>query len=197
MTVNPTQFDPGRYLRKVNGSDYLEVKWRLLWLRTDHPDASVSTELMSHDGQMALFKATVSIPGGGSSTGWGSEQYNDFRDYIEKAETKAIGRALSALGYGTQFCPDFDFTGGTNKVVDAPIDIQRRGILFMPQLLPQRDFTLDRQTRDQPGARADRARPRFHWVEQPSGPFLHERPDGYTKAQDTTARGGHDGALVH
>ncbi len=126
MTVNPTQFDPGRYLRKVNGSDYLEVKWRLLWLRTDHPDASVSTELMSHDGQMALFKATVSIPGGGSSTGWGSEQYNDFRDYIEKAETKAIGRALSALGYGTQFCPDFDFTGGTNKVVDAPIDIQAR-----------------------------------------------------------------------
>ena len=126
MTVNPTQFDPSRYLRKVNGSDYLEVKWRLLWLRTDHPDASVSTELMSHDGQMALFKATVSIPGGGSSTGWGSEQYNDFRDYIEKAETKAIGRALSALGYGTQFCPDFDFTGGTNKVVDAPIDIQTR-----------------------------------------------------------------------
>lgn len=126
MTVNPTLFDPGKYLRKVNGSDYLEVKWRLLWLRTDHPEASIETELMSHDGQMALFRATVSIPGGGSSTGWGSEQFSDFRDYIEKAETKALGRALSALGYGTQFCPDFDFTGNGSKVVDAPIDIQSK-----------------------------------------------------------------------
>ncbi|MCC6704618.1 MAG: hypothetical protein IT334_07055 [Thermomicrobiales bacterium] len=126
MTINDTQFDPGRYLRKVNGSDYLEVKWRLLWLRTEHPDATIATEMISHDGQMALFRATVSIPGGGSATGWGSEHYNDFRDYIEKAETKALGRALSALGFGTQFCPDFDFTGTSNRIVDAPIDLQAR-----------------------------------------------------------------------
>ena len=126
MTVSETQFDPGRYLRKVNGSDYLEVKWRLLWLRNEHPDAVITTELTNHDGQMALFRANVSIPGGGSATGWGSEQFSDFRDYIEKAETKALGRALSALGFGTQFCSDFDFTGTTARVVDAPIDLQQR-----------------------------------------------------------------------
>ncbi|HYI93432.1 MAG TPA: hypothetical protein VEX68_07805, partial [Bryobacteraceae bacterium] len=50
----------------------------------------------------------------------------DFRDYIEKAETKALGRALAALGFGTQFCADFEFTGATNKVVDAPIDLRSR-----------------------------------------------------------------------
>jgi len=61
-------FDSSKYLTKVNGSDYLEVKWRLLWLRTEHPDATIATEMISHDGQMALFRATVSIPGGGSST---------------------------------------------------------------------------------------------------------------------------------
>lgn len=126
MTPDIETFDPGRYLRKVNGADYLEVKWRLLWLRTAHPDAQIETEMISHDGQMAVFKAQVSIPEGGSATGWGSEHYNDFRDYIEKAETKAIGRALSALGFGTQFCSDFDFTGSTNRVVDAPIDLQQR-----------------------------------------------------------------------
>jgi hypothetical protein len=115
-------FDPGRYLTKVGSSDYLEVKWRLVWLREMHPDATVETELVSHSDQMAIFKARVTIPGGGSATGYGSEGYSDFREYIEKAETKAIGRALAALGFGTQFCPDFDFGSGTGAVVDSPID---------------------------------------------------------------------------
>jgi uncharacterized protein YbdZ (MbtH family) len=115
-------FDPSRYLTKVGGSDYLEVKWRLVWLREIHPDAAVETELVSHQDQFAVFRAKVTIPGGGSATGWGSEGQNDFRDYIEKAETKAIGRALAALGFGTQFCPDFDFGANQGKVVDSPID---------------------------------------------------------------------------
>jgi hypothetical protein len=117
-------FDPSRYLSKVGGADYLEVKWRLVWLRETYPDATIDTELVSHDGALAVFKATVTIPGGGAATGWGSEGPDEFRDYIEKAETKAIGRALAALGFGTQFCPDFDFGAGARRaqVVDAPID---------------------------------------------------------------------------
>ena len=126
MSTATIEFDPSRYLTKVSGSDYLEVKWRLLWLRQTHPDASIETELVTHDGQAAIFKAKVSIPGGGSSTGWGSEQYGDFRDYIEKAETKALGRALAALGFGTQFCNDFAFGADQNRVVDAPVDLQRQ-----------------------------------------------------------------------
>lgn len=42
------------------------------------------------------------------STGYGSETLSDFRDYFEKAETKAIGRALAALGYGTLFALELD-----------------------------------------------------------------------------------------
>ena len=118
----PAPFEPGRHLSKVGGSDYLEVKWRLVWLRETHPDAAIETDLVSHDGSFALFRARVSIPGGGSATGWGSEGFDDFRDYIEKAETKAIGRALAALGFGTQFCPDFDVGAAAGRVVDAPID---------------------------------------------------------------------------
>jgi hypothetical protein len=117
-----SNFDPSKYLTKVGSSDYLEVKWRLVWLREAHPEASVETELVSHDDQLAVFRARVTIPGGGSATGWGSEGYNDFRDYLEKAETKALGRALAALGFGTQFCPDFDFGATQGAVVDSPID---------------------------------------------------------------------------
>ena len=121
--ADATTFDPGRYLTKVGSADYLEVKWRLVWLRQNHPDATIETELVSHNDQLAIFKATISIPNGGSATGFGSEGFNDFREYIEKAETKAIGRALAALGFGTQFCPDFDFGNATGAVVDSPIDI--------------------------------------------------------------------------
>ncbi|MFM9106689.1 MAG: hypothetical protein ACKOWF_08320 [Chloroflexota bacterium] len=118
----PALFEPSRHLSKVNGSDYLEVKWRLVWLREQHPDARIETDLVSLDRTMAVFKATVTVPGGGTATGWGSEGPDDFRDYIEKAETKALGRALAALGFGTQFCPDFDFGAANGRVVDAPID---------------------------------------------------------------------------
>lgn len=105
------KFDPTRYLRQLRGrggsSDYLDVKWRLVWLRSEHPDAQISTEHVSIGADSAVFKATVAIPGGGSATGYGSETKGDFGDFIEKAETKALGRALLALGYGTQFAQDF------------------------------------------------------------------------------------------
>ncbi len=120
------RFDPSRYLRKLAGKDYLEVKWRLLWLRTEHPDAVMQTEMVRLEESFALFKARVAIPGGGEATGWGSETRQDFFDFIEKAETKALGRALAALGFGTQFCEDFDFAAGSPgnaHVVDSPIEM--------------------------------------------------------------------------
>jgi len=133
-------FDASKYLTDLNGRDYLEVKWRLLWLRTEHPDAVIETGLAKHEDGLALFRAQVCIPGGGQATGWGSETAEDFGDYIEKAETKALGRALAALGYGTQFCEDYDFSSdgcwsdaasarrqvvAATRVVDAPVARRR------------------------------------------------------------------------
>ena len=118
-------FEPARYLSRVNGSEYLEVKWRLVWLRDRHPDAGVETELVSLVDDTAVFRARVTIPGGGSATGWGSENARDFRDFLEKAETKAIGRALAALGFGTQFCPDHEFGAAIGRVVDSPVRASR------------------------------------------------------------------------
>lgn len=122
------QFDPSNYLTKVGSADYLEVKWRLAWLRAEHPDAIIETEQVKvippgYDPEgtrvgWALFKARVTIPGGGSSTGWGSEDIHGFGEFIEKAETKALGRALAALGFGTQFSGrDWEHGG----IVDSPV----------------------------------------------------------------------------
>src|SRR4051794_17089448 len=115
-----TTFEPAKYLVNLNGKgEYLEVKWRHLWLRTEHPDAVIETELVRLEDRDAVFKARVSIPGGGSATGWGSESAGDFRDFLEKAETKAIGRALAALGFGTQYCHDHEFGVGEPPVVNV------------------------------------------------------------------------------
>lgn len=94
-------FDPNQFISKVKGRDYLEVKWRIAWMRSEHPDAILDTDLVSHADDRAIMRAIVTLPDGGSATGWGSETSASFENYIEKAETKAIGRALTALGYGT------------------------------------------------------------------------------------------------
>lgn len=114
-------FDPKEHLRKLKGQDYLDCKWRLMWLREEHPDATITTELIHMDMEKGfyMFKAHVSIPGKGSASGHGSETDRDFPlGAPEKAETKAIGRALAALGFGTQFALELD---EGDRVVDAPV----------------------------------------------------------------------------
>lgn len=124
MASEPRTFDPSRHLSLISGNEYLEVKWRLVWLRTEHPDAVIETNLVRLEGNFAVFEAKVTIPSGGSATGYGSEDSQGFRDFIEKAETKAVGRALAGLGFGTQFCTDFDFGATQGRVVDSPVALR-------------------------------------------------------------------------
>ena len=116
-------FEPKKHLIQLKGKDYLEVKWRLVWFRGENPGGKIETELIDRATGAAMFKATITKEDGGVATGHGSETQSDFGDYLEKAETKAIGRALGALGYGTQFSDDFDFGAESQgKVVDAPVE---------------------------------------------------------------------------
>ena len=165
-------FEPGKYLRNFRGRDYLEVKWRMVWLRSEHPDASVETELVKQSSPtprgepgIAIFKARVSIPGAGEASGWGSETSTDFRDYIEKAETKALGRALAALGYGTQFCEDFTFGEGDGERANASDDAVTKSspekrLASEPQLKAIFALARDMAHLDQDGAN-ERSRERF------------------------------------
>lgn len=115
-------FNPNEHMMKLKGKDYLQVAWRLVWFRDqDSPKYGLSTELLEHGEDWAVFKATITDSDGKVvSTGHGSEAKRDFGDYLEKAETKAVGRALAMLGYGTQFAADELDEG--ERIVDSPID---------------------------------------------------------------------------
>jgi hypothetical protein len=148
---NTHTFNPNDHLiqfRNRDGyKDYLPVQWRLVWFREQCPEGTIQTEevvvdldreveeetyiwnsekrqsdkVVRHGRGYARFRATVTDGKGGSATGTKSENAASFPDYIEKAETGAIGRALAALGYGSQFAPEMD---EAHRIVDSPVDRQ-------------------------------------------------------------------------
>jgi hypothetical protein len=119
-------FDPHKYLIKVTGKDYLEVKFRLHWFRLEHAAWDIRTEIAHLDLEkgIALVRADIfDEKGNHKSSGLKMEIKSNFGDYAEKAETGAIGRALAALGYGT--LQTFDLEEGIEKgrIADAPVSL--------------------------------------------------------------------------
>jgi hypothetical protein len=107
-------------LLNLRGKEYLEVKYRLVWFREEHANWAIETELLSVTDQSAYARATVKDEQGRViATSHKFETRQGFPDFIEKAETGAIGRALALIGYGTQFCAD-ELDEGP-RIVDAPV----------------------------------------------------------------------------
>jgi hypothetical protein len=55
------------------------------------------------------------------------ETGSDFTDFVEKAETGSIGRALALCGYGTQFAPELsegELEEGRAAFADSPLPIR-------------------------------------------------------------------------
>ena len=67
----------------------------------------------------ARYRAVVTDGKGGRASATKTERKVDFDDFVEKAETGAVGRALAMLGYGTQFAM-IEFDEG-DRVVDSPV----------------------------------------------------------------------------
>src|SRR2546421_6274978 len=141
-------FNPNEHLMQLKSregsKDYLPVQWRLVWFRELCPQGTIDTEEVEVDLDRemeeevfvwnaerrrsekvvkrakgyARFRATISDGKGGRATGTKSECAASFPDYIEKAETGAIGRALAGLGFGTQFAPELS---EEHRIVDSPV----------------------------------------------------------------------------
>jgi hypothetical protein len=108
---------------------YLDVKWRLTWFRQAYPEGFIETVEVEVNDKSARIEATAydKDPAlGGKKLGMGRRLVYacDFHDYIEKAETQAIGRALAVAGFGTQFCEEFD---EEDTFADSPVE-QRKQI---------------------------------------------------------------------
>ena len=116
-------FNPNEHLMDLKGKKYLQVMWRLVWFREEKPLWSIDTKLEQLTDNHAVFCAKIYDENGvQKSAGYGSEGVKDFRDFIEKAETKAVGRALAMLGYGTQFAPELD---EEERIVDSPVPMKK------------------------------------------------------------------------
>jgi len=148
-----SKFNPQDHLIQIKSnkgsSDYLPIQWRLVWFRERYPQGTIDTQeicvdldreveaeafvwnnqtrrsekVVKHSKGYARFKAIVTTGDGGRATGHKAENAANFGDYYEKSETGAIGRALAALGFGTQFS-DEEFAEG-ERIVDAPVQRQQ------------------------------------------------------------------------
>lgn len=142
-------FNPNEHMMQLKSKDgpkdYLPVQFRLVWFREACPDGTIETEEVEVDLDRVMeeevfvwnsekrrsekvvksakgyarFRAVVTDGRGGSATGTKSECAASFADYIEKAETGAVGRALAMLGYGTAFAPELS---EDHRIVDSPVD---------------------------------------------------------------------------
>jgi len=134
---NGSTFDPNKYMLKLpktkkvkmgNGqvrfeqveTDYLPVAPRIVWFRREHPDWSIITKVEEIANKGVVMKAIIRNSDRRIiATARKKETEIGFPDYIEKAETGAIGRALAMCGYGTLQAPEFD---EGERIVDSPIE---------------------------------------------------------------------------
>ena len=53
-------FNPAEHMMQMKGGKYyLQVMWRLVWFREDHPDWSINADCIEHDQDHADFKSII------------------------------------------------------------------------------------------------------------------------------------------
>lgn len=119
-------FNPKDHLMRVQGGRlYLPVAARVVWFRERCPEWCIETDPVeiNHEKQFAVFRATIrNADGKIMATATKKEDLKGFGDFIEKAETGSVGRALGMCGFGTENDPDLDDgrPGDEAHIVDTP-----------------------------------------------------------------------------
>ena len=90
---------------EVSKKDYAEVNQKIKAFRKIYPEGTISTELLSNENGVAIFKASVFDDKGkllGTGTAYEKEgsTFINETSYIENCETSACGRALAMCGIG-------------------------------------------------------------------------------------------------
>jgi len=112
------------------------VAGRLRLAHEENNALSLQTEMVSWDGQYAIFKCSA-VTTKGQFIGYGTA--NAQRDarladsLVELAETRSIARALRFAGYGLEFCGAEEITG----VAEGEQNSERTGNKTSEKVFPQ------------------------------------------------------------
>lgn len=122
----------------LKGKAYLPARRRIQWMRggepKPHPEWGIVTDIVQFErgeriapqrvkGGYACVRATIYDTGGRViATGTKTEWSENFGDFLEKAETGAIARALAVAGYGTETALDLDDGAEQERPADAPVE---------------------------------------------------------------------------
>lgn len=128
--MNSVKTEKGTVLPLVSlkGKDYLQVAYRLQWLTERYARYTIDTNVLAltEEGATVRSQITVLDESGNvirSATGTKSETKRDFADFLEKAETGSLGRALAMIGLGTQHAVA-DLDEG-DRLADAPLESKK------------------------------------------------------------------------
>jgi hypothetical protein len=118
------QKQPDGSYKKIK-TEYLPVAWRIVWMRTEKPEWQITTDIVTNTDMYAVVKASIFADGYTRpfATAHKREDKAGWGDYMEKAETGAIGRALALCGFGTQFSPEIE--EGVERIVDSPVEVKK------------------------------------------------------------------------
>ena len=137
---------PGKEkMMPLPGGLYLPVRRRVAWMRGEpipRPTWGIVNTLLKYEmgtlealrgggpgGKMAKISGGYAVvkseiiddSGRIIATGYAQERSEIFPDFIEKAETAAVGRAAALAGFGTEAALDLDEGLDQENVVDAPV----------------------------------------------------------------------------
>lgn len=150
MTTSETGFDPTTHLTDLKGKAYLGARHRLQWLRSEHPLWTVNTGIVEMDftaGYAVVFAEIIDETGRLIARSMKTETRSDFGDFVEKAETGAIGRSCAVAGYGTEDAVDLE----EGTVSDTPVSSGRApSPSARPSAAHLRAVVEDDPTRDAP-----------------------------------------------
>ena len=135
-------FNPKSHLRKIESEEgtsyYLDTKYRIVWFRNVFPLGKVVKILKELTENSATFEVRVYVDRNDSqenfiANGFATRRKDETNaefgmNFIESAETAALGRALKDAGFGTQSCGlDIEDLESDPKMVDAgvPVNISK------------------------------------------------------------------------
>ncbi len=129
----------------LQGKKYLPARRRVQWFRGDHPDWTITTSIVEldwQDGHAVIRADVLNEEGRLIASGMKSETRKGFADFVEKAETGAIARAVAIAGYGTEDALDLDEGGVSDSPVGRMSQPEQRGF-SVPRAAPVQSYRRD------------------------------------------------------